>query len=115
MLESEPASERHGTDLSLRLLGGDSRLKYHAPVMFYVRQRERLRDKRRYLRWLADWAFRGIFVPTEKELRHFSPPKAVRFLLVLNGLVRLSVKDLAAFLLGKPIRRYDRDRRVNYF
>lgn len=115
VLESDSASVRNGTDLSLRLLGGDSRLIYHAPVMFCVGQRERMRDKLRYFPWLAAWAFRGIFVPTEKELRYFSPPKSVRFLLVPYRLGRLSVKYLAALLLGKPIRRYDRDRRVNHF
>lgn len=99
-LARDRRASEYARDLATRLFGGRSELIRQSPVVYYIRHRDRLRDKLRYLPWLARWLSAGVFLPTEKEQRYIPLPRRLRFLLVPFRLLRLTGK-----YAGRELRR----------
>lgn len=91
-LARDRRAREYARDLATRLFGGRSELIRQSPVVYYIRHRDRLRDKSRYLPWLVGWVTAGVFLPTEKEQRYVPLPRGLRFLLVPLRLLRLTGK-----------------------
>ncbi len=89
---THPAAERLAAALASPFLNGSEAIHDVPQVLYFMRLRERLRDRLRYVPWLSTWFSKSVFVPTDKELRYLPLPRPLRPLLVPFRLARLAAK-----------------------